>query len=520
MGANISSISGSPTAVSRGRTGLFPARLADRAWLPLVLVVALTILYRSQHFGSPDIDFDEPFYLLVGERMVQGALPYVDIWDRKPIGLFLIYAAAALPGGNPFLNYQLVAAACAAATAAMVWRIAGRWVGPWTAMLPALVYVLWQTPYRGDGGQAAIFYNLLTAGAFWQLLRAADSGCVRRTRRSAYVAMALLGCAIQVKYTVLPEGMLFGCCFLFLAWRQGASIRSIVALALACMAIAVAPTVLAAAYYAAAGHLDAFVYANFTSVFDRLPLRPGYVRSNLIYIGVIGAPLALGAFLGLRRMSEAADAVEKRDGWLLGLWLIAAVVGFSMISNFYYYYFMPVLLPLSIACTAVFRVRPLGPVLAAALLVQPVILAGIWNGAERDKRIASIDALTKLVSTDAQRGCMFIYDGPAALYVTSKACIPTRFAYPDHLSNDVERTAIGVDTIEETRRILASRPAIIVTSPIRVVPIRNAMTTRMVKDAIARDYRFAGSVMHKQRPIDVYRLRTLPPSTPPEQARR
>ena len=50
--------------------------------------------------GYPLIHIDEQFYLLVGDGMLSGSLPYVDVWDRSPIGLFVIYALAALGAGE------------------------------------------------------------------------------------------------------------------------------------------------------------------------------------------------------------------------------------------------------------------------------------------------------------------------------------------------------------------------------------------------------------------------------------
>ena len=69
-----------------------PARPAP-AWAIALALTALTFAVRAPTFGNPFLGFDEQFYLLVGDRMLHGALPYVDIFDRKPIGLFLLYAA-------------------------------------------------------------------------------------------------------------------------------------------------------------------------------------------------------------------------------------------------------------------------------------------------------------------------------------------------------------------------------------------------------------------------------------------
>ena len=83
--------------------------------------------HRASHpgwdFGNPVIHVDEQYYLLVGDRMLHGALPYVDIWDRKPLGLFLIFAAIRLLAGDGIMQYQIVATLFAAATALLIARI-------------------------------------------------------------------------------------------------------------------------------------------------------------------------------------------------------------------------------------------------------------------------------------------------------------------------------------------------------------------------------------------------------------
>ena len=86
------------------------------------LLIATALLIRLPHFGDPAYMIDEQFYLLVGDRMLHGALPYVDIWDRKPIGLFLIYAAIRMLGGEGFWHI-IVASFFAAATAFVIYRI-------------------------------------------------------------------------------------------------------------------------------------------------------------------------------------------------------------------------------------------------------------------------------------------------------------------------------------------------------------------------------------------------------------
>jgi hypothetical protein len=101
---------------------------------------------------------------------------------------------------------------------------------------------------------------------------------------------------------------------------------------------------------------------------------------------------------------------------------------------------------------------------------------------------ATISALTQEIRPYLKHGKLFVYDGPSFLYVSTGADIPTPYAYPDHLSNLVEQNALGIDTGREMQRIIAARPAVIVTSDKGLIPLWNMTTRRQVNAALARDY--------------------------------
>ena len=85
-------------------------------------------------------------------------------------------------------------------------------------------YLLWIETVEGGGGQAPIFYNLPMAGAALLTLGAMDDPR-RRTVRGAG-AMALVGLAIQIKYTAVFEGACFGLTLALAAFRHGTPRRA------------------------------------------------------------------------------------------------------------------------------------------------------------------------------------------------------------------------------------------------------------------------------------------------------
>src|SRR6187402_1969682 len=123
-----------------------PVTLADLRNHPAagpLLLLAFAFAVRAIWFGDPVIQVDEQFYLLTGDRLLHGALPFVDIWDRKPIGLFLLYAGIRLLGGTGIVEYQVVGTLFAWGTAMIISRVARSVASRPAAWLAGAVYLLW-----------------------------------------------------------------------------------------------------------------------------------------------------------------------------------------------------------------------------------------------------------------------------------------------------------------------------------------------------------------------------------------
>ena len=178
--------------VSRAATAPVGFMQSDRMVLALLALLAVAVRFIT--YGNPALGFDEQFYLLVGDRMVRGELPYVDIFDRKPIGIFLIYAGIRWLGGEGFVQYKLVATLFVIATAWLIYLLARQRAERFGAGLAAALYILWLNLMEGEGGQTPVFYNLLVVGAAWQLF-AAMRGPERLVPRGA-LALLLIGLAL------------------------------------------------------------------------------------------------------------------------------------------------------------------------------------------------------------------------------------------------------------------------------------------------------------------------------------
>src|SRR3546814_4921596 len=113
-----------------------------RAALLFLMAALITVAVRAVGIGDIVAHGDEQFYLLIGDRMLNwGATPYVDIWDRKPVGLFLLYSGIRLLGGDGIVQYQIVALLAVVVTSGIMAIWIARRSEEHTSELPSLLRI-------------------------------------------------------------------------------------------------------------------------------------------------------------------------------------------------------------------------------------------------------------------------------------------------------------------------------------------------------------------------------------------
>jgi hypothetical protein len=473
------------------------------------LLLAWAVAIRCRDFGNPVIHVDEQYYLLVGDRMLHGALPYVDLWDRKPVGLFLIFAAIRLLPGDGILAYQLVATLFAAATAWLVTRGSVRLGATHGGALTAgCAYILWLSLLSGRGGQSPVFYNLFIAVAAVLTLRVprlAKAQAQAPLVLNGAIACLFAGLAIQTKYTPVVEGAFFGLVHLWYLRRAGASAAAMAGAAMLWAALGLLPTAIVVADYWRRGPavFEAFWFSNFASV----ALRKGYpaakIAGRLAGTGAQLLPFIVCAVLMWRyrpRRAEAAAETRIAFGWL-----VAALVAFAMIGAFFDHYALPLLVPLAmIAGVAIgrYRIAPFA-LLGYGLLLFATRVVIVPTDA------ASVRAVARVMAANDRGTCPYVFAGDAIVYHLAGACVPTAYAFPSTLAYDAERGASGVDEVAEVRRILTRRPPVIVTMDEPMAPW-NPATQAIVAETLARRYRLVLTVPREDAHLLVYLRRGLP----------
>lgn len=478
---------------------------------PLVSALVFLALALAMHFvqiGNPVIHVDEEFYLLVANRMADGAIPYVDIWDRKPIGLFLLYRLFVALPGDGVATYQLFGIASCAVTALVIERMAREIATPVAARLAGIAYILYLPIFSYGIGQAPVFYNLPVAlAAFWtmQAFRHPDAASLIRY---GMVPMALMGVAIQIKYSAVFEGVALGLLLLVRGWSDAWPWKRLGIAALAWSAMALLPTMLALGVYAAIGHADAFLQANFLSIFQRLPDGPvSWVRLAKEVAAL--TPFWLAILLGGRRLSRRTG-IDRRAELALRVWGIAAVLGFLVFGTWYDHYVAPILPPLAVlAAPALGRSAPgqrwytrlllgFGAVAGMVVMIYQISVHGT---------VPQVQHFAAQVRSEMHGGCAWFYDGEPAFYPLTGSCLPTRYPFPNHLNTWTEAPALGIDPDREVARIMMSRPDVVVFGEWRKLYLPNYRTRAIVQDFLARDYVHYRSVRLGSRTYGLWKRR-------------
>ena len=107
----------------------------------LVVIIAATLLSRGPFLDPIDPGWDESTFILLGQSIVDGNLPYNQLWDLKPPLAFGVFALPIALFGKSLAAIRVLGLLCVAASALMVHRIGSRVGGSRIGLVAALLLV-------------------------------------------------------------------------------------------------------------------------------------------------------------------------------------------------------------------------------------------------------------------------------------------------------------------------------------------------------------------------------------------
>ena len=92
--------------------------------LVLTYLLIITVVIRFPYFFPAVIDWDESTQIIMGQDILDGQLPYIDLWDNKPPLSFLSYAFFILFFGKSIIAIRLAGSICVVTTAYLIYIVA------------------------------------------------------------------------------------------------------------------------------------------------------------------------------------------------------------------------------------------------------------------------------------------------------------------------------------------------------------------------------------------------------------
>ena len=201
----------------------------NRLVAEFLLLTLLTLSCRLPFFFKSVIDWDESTFILIGQSILDGHLPYTQLWDLKPPFLYGFFSLAILLFGKTIASVRLAGALVVALTAFVVNRIMQRLWTVRAGWLAGVLSVLMISVL--PGGQSVMSEHLAIlpmALALW-LLVARDA-----TTTSLFYSGLLISTAAMVRLNLAYVAVGVGLYLLAIGLNQplGKQVRAIFAYSL------------------------------------------------------------------------------------------------------------------------------------------------------------------------------------------------------------------------------------------------------------------------------------------------
>jgi len=312
-------------------------RIPSAEVLFLLLLSLIPILLYLPFLGAP-FERDEGVYATVAQGLLDGKVPYRDLFDNKPPLVYAWYAISFSLFGENVIAPRIVAAAFLSLTAVLLYQQARMVLPKGAAYCAAFLFALstglpWVALHANTeaymllplmGSLLAFTVGMKNGRLGWFFAAGLLAGLAMMTKQVAMwnlLALAMVALVWQRR----TDGM---------SWRAVAPVFWMFAGTLISLAAVALP-------FALTGALDDFLYANLSYNWVYVRFLSWAERLDnlgaILFFLAVAAPFVAGALAGLvvvwRRRAQATD-------YVLILWAIASAIGVASGGRFFPHYFL------------------------------------------------------------------------------------------------------------------------------------------------------------------------------------
>lgn len=490
-------------------TAPFPTQLV----LPLrfaglrdaAVLFAFVVLSRVVSWGVTMFDPDEWAFAAAAMEVRRGHLPYVTLFDIKPVGASVLLAGATRLIGTTPVALHAFGAACVFATSLLLYRLVLGWTERRVeALAAALLYCSTSVLFSGLATMTEIMLAPFSCAGVLLLSRYIRSDAHRLA--TAVVAGLAFGLAVTLKTVPALPGVGLGALTFMLAWHRDGRTARAAGHAFAYLTALAAPTAVAAAVFGLTGHWNAFAYANYG--FMRVYAHADPALATLFHVLVVAVeawPLTLLLVAGL--VDDLASGGRRAGlmAWGAYAWLACEVLASVSPGRVTDSYFLMALPPAAVlAARSLTRLTDLvaregmrarlliGAALALALVpVLPALRTSAVAMLKYPDTQREVAKLVRAHRDDPDRSLAVLSFDLLADVVLTDATIPYRVAIPVHLFGG-QTSLVGTDPLGTLHALFATQPHLVLVDWVDLDHQATADEAAAVRSALTADYREVG----------------------------
>jgi hypothetical protein len=114
-------------------------------YLHLSIIIIFSLFFRFPFFFRATFNWDENTFILMGQSILDGNLPYVELWDLKPPLAFFSYALA-IAFGKSIISVRLLGTLCVIIAAILTYYICRSVWSSKFSLLAAIIFIILTGP--------------------------------------------------------------------------------------------------------------------------------------------------------------------------------------------------------------------------------------------------------------------------------------------------------------------------------------------------------------------------------------
>ncbi|NEP81295.1 MAG: hypothetical protein F6K39_25910 [Okeania sp. SIO3B3] len=361
------------------------------------------------------LDKDESIYILGADSLLNGNLPYIEIWDNKPPGIFILFSLTMLILGKSIISIRILSIIATTFTSYFLYSIGAvidKKQGEKIGLLAGVLYAIFSLHNDGAAANAEILFAPLVTGAFLLLFQNRKPSNIK-----VFSIGLILGIGMQIKYLVVMDVLgliLLGSLF----WKEEGRRKkeeaesrkekrnfqnnfqtidifnnlsfSLFKFYIILGAGLILPAVIIAVIYQFSGYFDEYIYATLTAnskyvamlnfswsdLFSRL--RKQVLGNILLWLCLFWSPVYLFVF-------ARGKFKQERNLIYLFLWFSCAFLAVLLSKRFYNHYFLQLLPPLCLISSYVI-------IKSVYLPQQKSQSRNLYEEAKKPKKTVAIDS--------------------------------------------------------------------------------------------------------------------------------